>query len=480
MPGKPEKFVEYHPPPADDRSATAVDLRIGSDVEIAQHLSRWLSVKHGLIVYCEGHLWHFDKTHWRSFDAPALRRRVHEYDGRQFTNHRGSPSAIKLSRTKVDGILCELSAMNERADFFEKPRIGINCRSGFILLDEDGTPEVIDHSHEHRVRHVLAGGWPIKTAENAARASLLVKLLQGCFKDDEDAEDKINLLGEVAGAAALGYATRLRQPKAIVLKGEKADNGKSQVLDILRGLLPTHATTSVALGKFSDEKYLVKLVGKHLNASDELTSAQAVASDAFKQIVTGEPIAARDVYRPTVVFRSVAQHVFATNDLPTFRGGMDRGIRRRLLVLPFNRVIPENEQTPEIGLRIAVEEPDLLLDWAVQGASRLIMRGRFTEPASSKIALTEWLLGADPVAAWLEDDVTIEADYVEPTRDAYSAFKAWAMEQGFKERTLPAVNTFVQRLVASDKGIQTHRNAKTRMLRGLRINRADAAWRRRA
>ena len=133
----------FNPSPQDDRSANAVNLRIGSDVEIAQHLSGRLRVKHGQIVYCEGHLWHFDETYWRSFDAPALRRLVHEYDGTLFTSLRGWPSTIKLTKTKIDSILRELSAINERPEFFQNPKIGINCRSGFILFDQNGTPELI-------------------------------------------------------------------------------------------------------------------------------------------------------------------------------------------------------------------------------------------------------------------------------------------------------------------------------------------------
>ena len=54
---------------------------------------------------------------------------------------------------------------------------------------------------------------------------------------------------------------------------------------------------TVPLGKFGDEKFLARLVGKLLNTSDELATASAVCSDAFKQVVIGEPVVARDVYK---------------------------------------------------------------------------------------------------------------------------------------------------------------------------------------
>ena len=213
------------------------------------------------------------------------------------------------------------------------------------------------------------------------------------------------MLAEIIGGAALGYGTRLRQPRAAILKGETAENGKSAIFDLARGLLPPSAVCSVTAGRIGDERHIIGLVGKLLNASDELSSAAAIAGDTFKAVVTGEPVQGRDVYKPRVEFRPVAQHLFATNTLPTFAGGMDRGVQRRLLVIPFSRVIPHEERVEAIGRRIAGEEPDLLLAWAVTGAARLIKNRDFGIPASCKAALTDWLYGSDPVLAWLDDRV---------------------------------------------------------------------------
>lgn len=201
-------------------------------------------------------------------------------------------------------------------------------------------------------------------------------------------------------------------------------------LDLARGLLPASAISSVTAARMGDERHVIGLAGKLLNASDELSSSAAVASETFKAVITGEPVDGRDVYKSRVEFRPVAQHIFATNTLPPFQGGMDRGVQRRLLVITFNRVIPIEERVEAIGRRIASEEADHLLAWAVQGASRLIRQRNFTIPPSSKVALTDWILGADPVLAWLD-----ECAEVKPviggwpsitSRAAYEQFHAWA------------------------------------------------------
>ena len=292
-------------------------------------------------------------------------------------------------------------------------------------------------------------------------------MLIGCFADDPERDAKIELVGEVFGAAAAGYATELVQPKAIVLHGATAGNGKSQVLDAMRGLLPPSAISTLPPAKFADDRFVVQLVGALLNASDELSGSRAIGSDAFKAIVTGEPIMARAVYSPAATFRSRALNVFATNTLPSFTGGFDNGVQRRLLVLAFTRTIPLDERIEHIGQRIAAEEPDLLLAFAVDGACRLIRRRKFIEPPSSKLGLNQWIHGADPVLAWLADGTALAPDQVTTVAAALSAFNLWTNREGYARDKLPAANVFAQRVLAARPEVETKRLAKGRCFIGL-------------
>lgn len=223
----------------------------------------------------------------------------------------------------------------------------------------------------------------------------------------------------------------------------------------------------------SDERHIVGLVGKPLNASDELSAAAAIASETFKAVITGEPVQGRDVYKPRVEFRPVAQHLFATNILPVFAGGMDQGIQRRLLVIPFNRVVPPEERIEAIGRKIAEQEADLLPAWAVDGAARVIRQRNFSIPASSKAALKDWIYGADPVLAWLDERVEIRPDLHEHfkvrTRYAHEQFQTWAQAEGFKKDSLPAINGFVQRITANAPGISYRRSGEGRFFTGMLV-----------
>src|SRR5258708_15668165 len=110
-----------------------------------------------------------------------------------------------------------MAAMASSSEFFAKPAVGITCATGLVRFSADGAPALEPHCPEHRCRHVLPGSWPVDIDADAPASSLLAKLLGGCFRNDEAAAAKMDLLAEIAGAAALGYGTRLIAPKAVVL-----------------------------------------------------------------------------------------------------------------------------------------------------------------------------------------------------------------------------------------------------------------------
>lgn len=448
------------------QESASVSFKAGSEVEVAEVVHLILRRHLGDIVYAEGELWFYADTQWTVLSKTDLWRGIQHFDRAVIEGSRAN--VLKLGRTKIESILHELQVMCAVPDFFENPAMGINCASGFITFDANGKPSQLRHAPEHRARHTLPGRWVDGAFDRVPPDSNLSRLLNGCFAGDDDAPQKIDLLAEVAGVAALGYATASREPKAVVLYGMTAENGKSQILDLMRGLLPSSAVSAITAAKMSDEKYIVGLAGKLLNATDELSGA-AIASDTFKTIITGEQVNGRDVYKSSIEFRPRAQHLFATNILPPYKGGMDRGVQRRLLVVPFNRTVPKSERIEHIGQRIGAEEPNLLLAWAIAGASRVICNRAFSEPLSCKQALREWVCKADAVQAWIEVAIEAAPGHCTAVSVAYEAFCNWAVSEGYTRDRLPHVSAFSERVQSTVPGVTTKRTASKRFLRGFVI-----------
>ena len=122
--------------------------------------------------------------------------------------------------------------------------------------------------------------------------------------------------------------------------------GKSQFLECLRGLVPEEARSNLSIAQIAGDygRFVPRLVGKVLVASDEMPTRAEFASDTFKMLVDGNPIAGREVMKEAVEFRPQAQVVFAGNALPDL-GKLDAATQRRLAIVHFLRRIPSYPQT---------------------------------------------------------------------------------------------------------------------------------------
>lgn len=434
----------------------------GSEVEVASLFVGQLRNACGSdIIYSEGSFWAFGPTAWQAIPEHRLRRAVHSFDGA--TKGQGT-TCLKVGKRMIDGVLTEAGTILSEPGFFDQSTIGVNAKNGTITISEDGRVNLRPHDPEDRFRFTIPAEFHLHTEMHPPEGTMLRKLIHGAFDGDPDADEKISLVSEILGAAAFGLATRLPQPKAFVFLGETASNGKSTIASLLTCLLPAGAVSSIPPSAFGDERRIVNLAGKAANVADEL-SANAISGETFKAAVTGNPVEGRDLYRSAVTFAPRALHCYTTNTLPRFSGGLDRGLQRRLVVLRFNRTIPENEIMPDIADRIRADELDLLLGFAVAGAQRLIKQRGYTLPKSSGDALREWLL-LDPVNEWFETRIIRTQD--QPyggwprTVHLYDDFKSWAVENGFSERFLPPVNTFGQRLKAVP-GVEIRRNDGARL-----------------
>ena len=432
-------------------------LKVGSDIEIAQYIIEQLEDIYGLIVVTEGRFWRFDRTHWIAFEADHLARFIHRADGTAFYDADGTARTVKLNKSRVSSVMDAMLKYRQQPDYFKSPVCGNNCETAFLQIHEDGSIEAHLHARKWRQRHLIHGKWYGDVVPSKWQDSLLNKFLTQAFLGDEDATKKIDLLSEVAGCAATGRGTRIRNPKAIVTFSAAGGTGKSTFLRLLRSLPNPEAVSSVPANKFNDEKYTFRLIGRVLNASDELPD-KAIRSDMFKRVINGEPIPARDLYASAIDFVPVALHVFSTNVLPAFSGGIDGGTARRLLPIEFTHQVPEGERDPDMADNIVRHEADLLLYFAVRGACQLIRQRDFTVPYSCQLLLDEWLLTGDILRAWASEQLIVtEEENILSVAQLHSSFTSWAYAKDHKNE-LPNNIAFGKRLPTILPGLKRHRS----------------------
>ena len=418
---------------------TSKKLRLGTQIEVAHFIKHEIEREDGYdLVHAEGRFWRYRSTHWGEEKEEAFRVKIHDLDGAFI----GGKKRLKLSKAFIDGVLCELAAMVGQPHFFDSCPAGVNLRNGFVRLDDNGAVNLQAHSPEQRQRFTLDHEY--HPGFHEIPDGLFQTLLCGSFGESNTEAHRLVL--EIIGSAITGINTRLQSPKSFVFYGASAANGKSALQALIRALFPPSAIASVPPADLGEPQFLAMLAGCQVNLSDEISGSKAIASDRFKAAITGDPVSAKVVYQRPFTFIPRALHVFAANQLPSFSGGVDNGVERRLVVLPFERTIPEHERIPSLGQKIAEQEGDIVVSLAIDAAAELLKRGCYSIPTKCEMATSQWFKDADPVIEWLEDgglDRHVKTAGT-PLTSIYAAFRDDARELGIS--FVPSKRRFTQRL----------------------------------
>jgi len=377
--------------------SSPVALRSNSHTEIARYILVNLELNDPRPVYAEGDLWQFRNTNWEKVEDHEQRLWVQALDGLRFSKY----GVVRANKSLIDGVLSELHAMCATPGFFNDPPLGLNCLSGFIHFGTNGKFELVPHSPSQQQRFCITATWDPDATTTLS--PLTERFFSGIAGGGTGSAEKRKLLEEIIGAACAGLGTKLKAPKSFILHGPSAANGKSQFIHLLRGMLPGTAHSAIAPSEMGKEQFLAELVGKTANFAEELSSSKAIASDKMKTVISGDVVSAKRVYHPVFQFIPRALHIFTTNILPSFHDGVDEGIRRRFVVLPFTEHIPEGKRIPQIAEKILSNEKSAILNLAVSGAARLIARGEFSIPKSVVYETENWFQDADNLNGWLDE-----------------------------------------------------------------------------
>jgi putative DNA primase/helicase len=166
-------------------------------------------------------------------------------------------------------------------------------------------------------------------------------------------------------------------------------------------------------------------------------SADALLKDGgFKTLVsTEEPIMIDPKWVKPFMYVSTAKHMIAANNLPVLR---DRsgGTFNRLLIIPFERVIPDRDQDPYLRDKLRDEMPGILA-WALAGAKRLIERqGRWPSPALSERMLKVYRNEQNSASYFIDECFVRDDTAAEMLAVITTEFNRWSHGQKTSNRKL--------------------------------------------
>lgn len=266
--------------------------------------------------------------------------------------------------------------------------------------------------------------------------------------------------------------------EAFMIYTGEAGTGKTVTCTIQSTMLGPASVSAIPLEAFNPVRTfpLAALVGKRANIAEEIGECDKAAEGLLKQLVTGSPVTIERKYGDPFQLRNRARLTFATNVLPRF-ADRSNGIWRRMLILPFSQVVPEEKRDrryldPEWWIGSG-ELPGVFL-WALEGLRRLRARGRFNEPVECRVIREEYKRDSNPAGVFLLDNCTADITATTPGNVLFKAYSAHVKEQGHHPLSEPMFAREVKRLfpLADKQKNPTWQpdGTKIRLWMGIRFN----------
>lgn len=302
----------------------------------------------------------------------------------------------------------------------ENNHIAVNLENGtFEFNDEGGC------LREFRKEDFFTYKLPFKY-DPQAKAPMFQKFLGEVIPEVE----LQMILAEFFGSVFIPRS-KMKIEKGLVLYGSGA-NGKSVVFEIITALLGKENVSSFPFSKLTEDSEITRgqFAGKLLNYGSEISPK--INAEIGKSLISGEPVPGRHQYGNPFLFNP-GKIVFNANDLPITQD-QSHGWFRRLIIIPFDKTIPEAEQDQSLGERISTNELSGIFNWILEGMKRLIAtKGKFTYSETVKRVIAEYKEESSSVVAFINENGFVKSDtqYVS-LQDLYSQYQTYCVSSGCK------------------------------------------------
>lgn len=209
-------------------------------------------------------------------------------------------------------------------------------------------------------------------------------------------------------------------------------NGKGTLRDALMAAFGDYAieVDPAILMESKHERhgaFKMRLRGARLVFCSETEKGRRFAEATMKRLVGGDPIEANLMHKNPITFDPSHTLVMLTNHLPMVSGD-DPAVWRRILVVPFDVVIPESERDGDLPgrLRLAASE---IVAWAHQGWLDYQAQG-LNPPEAVRVRTKAYQAASDVLARFLDDRVIANPNATEKAREMFGAWTKWCHENG--------------------------------------------------
>ncbi len=373
--------------------------------------------------------------------SKALLKRLHEFN------------AIRRSNTilsYVEGL------MSVSTDDFDTDRYLLNFTNG--TLD---TRQNVFREHRPQDMITVQLGYDY---DPAATCPEWKRFLQVIFKSNDQ------LIEFVQKSVSLALSGNNDIEKLFFCYGTGA-NGKSTFFNVMQKVLSGYyATVSINSlidsGRGSSNYDIARLPGKRFVSTTEVPEGISLKEEEVKSITSGDTMVVRQIYQAPFEFTPQYLLWVVGNYLPVVRGA-DLGIWRRILLVPFEVTIPEEERIPKTEMmRIFDREVSGILNWILEGAVKFREYGH-SIPSIVQKATSEFKEESNILLPFLGERCEQGSGFSTLTQDVWKDYLQWC--DGNKEsvfiRTSRSLNNRLRAMgFLIDKG-----SGNATVVRGLKL-----------
>lgn len=305
-------------------------------------------------------------------------------------------------------------------EFDQQPHL-LNCPNGVVDLRSG---MMLDHSRDLMMTKMASVDYNPE-ADCPKFKKFLYEIMGGN-------EELVNWIQKALGYAMTGDT---REQCFFIMYGVGA-NGKSTLLEIVKHIMGDYGRTS-NFSAFADKpasngpsEDIARLAGARMVTATESNAGLSFQEALIKQLTGTDKVSARFLYRESFEFDPSFKIFFSTNHKPGIKAGSE-GIWRRIRMIPFRIVIPEDKRDQGLQARLIDEESEGILAWLVEGAVRWYAEG-LNMPQEVRQETQNYRTEMDTFQTFLEDACELDDEGKVKFNDLYESYQVWCETNGEK------------------------------------------------
>ena len=416
--GNLSPFAEL-PPENDAGNARLFIDRFGQSLRFVPAFDSWL-------------IWR--GTNWKHDEDGEIRRRAVELsqmmlgDAAKIIDHSGrnriAERGIRLGnaakiRSMLDLARCDMRVVVPHSKLDADP---------WLLGVQNGVIELRNGTFRPGTKEDLITKTAGCAYDRNASASRWQQFVREIFDDDTEL---IVYVQKLVGYTLTGSTC---EQLFLFLHGDGA-NGKTTFIEIITALLGDYAqrATQTLLAAADNGREpmneIARLHGARFVVSSETREGDRLAENRIKDMTGGDTLTGRFLYCESFDFIPTLKLWMFGNHRPEIRG-TDRGIWRRVRLIPFNVQIPESKRDRNLQDKLREQLPGIL-SWAVEGCL-LWQHDGLTPPAAVKAATTEYRKDEDVLRDFLVEETECDDGSRVDHAELYDRYKSWCGRSGVR------------------------------------------------